>query len=260
MSGDILDDFQDLTGWTAIASGQARLQISRAPGRQGGAMRLDFDFQGGGGFVVARKRFDLTLPESYVISFDIRGRGPGNILEFKLVDASKAFMGAREDSRSQSAAAISAIKTVVDDRAAAASRNRASSTFTMSGTLGAALAFALIVGVVLSRLITRPITMLTAAMRRLATGDTDMALDLAGRKDEICGMFGAVRVFRDNAIERRHLAEQTEAEHAHDQQDPHLFPHSFPPSMSECPDRKPPTGRWQPIRERGHKRYGAASR
>jgi hypothetical protein len=88
MSGDILDDFQDLSGWTAIASGQARLEISRAPGRQGGAMRLDFDFQGGGGFVVARKGFDLTLPESYVFSLDIRGRGPGNILEFKLVDAS----------------------------------------------------------------------------------------------------------------------------------------------------------------------------
>lgn len=130
----------------------------------------------------------------------------------KLIDASKAFAGAREDSRSQSAAAISAIKSVVDDRAAAASRNRSSSTLTMSGTLGAALLFALIVGVVLSRLITRPITVLTAAMRRLATGDTDMALDLANRKDEIGGMFGAVRVFRDNAIERRRLAEQTEAE------------------------------------------------
>jgi len=130
----------------------------------------------------------------------------------KLIGASKAFTGAREDSRSQSAAAISAIKTVVDDRATAASRNRASSTFTMSGTLGAALVFALIIGIVLSRLITRPITNLTTAMRRLATGDTDMALDLAGRKDEIGGMFGAVRVFRDNAIERRRLAEQTEAE------------------------------------------------
>ncbi|MBS1180281.1 MAG: mcp4 3 [Proteobacteria bacterium] len=130
----------------------------------------------------------------------------------KLVDASKAFMGARAESRSQSAAAISAIKTVVDDRATAASRNRASSTFTMSGTLGVALVLALIIGIVLSRLITRPITSLTAAMRRLATGDTDMALDLAGRKDEIGGMFGAVRVFRDNAIERRRLTEQTEVE------------------------------------------------
>jgi hypothetical protein len=51
-------------------------------------MRLDFDFHGGGGFVVARKLFPLTLPESYAFSFDIRGIGPSNILEFKLVDAS----------------------------------------------------------------------------------------------------------------------------------------------------------------------------
>jgi methyl-accepting chemotaxis protein len=130
----------------------------------------------------------------------------------KLTDSSKAFTGARQESRSQSAAAISAIKTVVDDRAAAASRNRTSSTFTMTGTLGVALVLALMIGIVLSRLITRPITSLTAAMRRLATGDTDMALDLAGRRDEIGGMFGAVRVFRDNAIERRRLADQTEAE------------------------------------------------
>jgi hypothetical protein len=42
----------------------------------------DFDFQGGGGFVVARKPFDLFLPESYAFSFDIRGSGPSNILEF----------------------------------------------------------------------------------------------------------------------------------------------------------------------------------
>ncbi|MFZ0789943.1 MAG: hypothetical protein WAM94_10015, partial [Chromatiaceae bacterium] len=88
MSGEILDDFEDLSAWTAIASGQARLRISPERGARGGAMRLDFDFQGGGGFVVARKLLDLTLPESYCFSFDIRGRGPSNILEFKLVDAS----------------------------------------------------------------------------------------------------------------------------------------------------------------------------
>jgi hypothetical protein len=88
MNSDILDDFADLSGWTTFASGHARLRISRGEGRQGGAMRLDFDFQGGGGFVVARKLFDLTLPESYAFSFDIRGRAPGNILELKLVDGS----------------------------------------------------------------------------------------------------------------------------------------------------------------------------
>ncbi len=88
MNGDILDDFKDLSAWTAIASGQARLAISPEQGRGNGAMRLDFDFQGGGGFVVARKPFDLSLPESYAFSFDIRGSGPSNIFEFKLVDAS----------------------------------------------------------------------------------------------------------------------------------------------------------------------------
>ncbi|MFZ0790262.1 MAG: discoidin domain-containing protein [Chromatiaceae bacterium] len=88
MSGEILDDFEDWSAWTAIASGQARLRISPERGARGGAMRLDFDFRGGGGFVVARKPFPLTLPESYCFSFDIRGIGPSNILEFKLVDAS----------------------------------------------------------------------------------------------------------------------------------------------------------------------------
>ncbi len=88
MNGEILDDFAGLSGWTAIASGQARLNLTPEPGRQGTAMRLDFDFQGGGGFVVARKEFDLSLPENYTFSFGIRGQAPANIFEFKLVDAS----------------------------------------------------------------------------------------------------------------------------------------------------------------------------
>jgi hypothetical protein len=81
-----LDNFDDLSAWTPIASGQARLTLTAEQGRRGGAMRMDFDFKGGGGFVVARRRYDPSLPESYAFRFDIRGRGPGNILEFKLVD------------------------------------------------------------------------------------------------------------------------------------------------------------------------------
>jgi hypothetical protein len=88
MQTNTLDDFTDLSDWTAIASGQARLTITPERGRRAGAMRLDFDFQGGGGFVVARKLFDLSLPENYAFSFGIRGQAPANIFEFKLVDAS----------------------------------------------------------------------------------------------------------------------------------------------------------------------------
>jgi len=82
----ILDDFEDLSNWTAIASGQAQLHISRDLGLQGSAMRLDFDFRGGGGFVVARKAFPLDIPETYSFGFNIRGSAPANIFEFKLVD------------------------------------------------------------------------------------------------------------------------------------------------------------------------------
>jgi hypothetical protein len=88
MNGELLDDFEDVSGWNAITSGQTRLHISQDQGRRGKAMRLDFDFQGGGGFVVARKLFSLALPESYTFCFLIRGSAPSNIFEFKLVDES----------------------------------------------------------------------------------------------------------------------------------------------------------------------------
>lgn len=88
MNEQSLDDFADLSSWTAIASGQAQLSLSAAQGPGCDAMRMAFDFRGGGGFVVARRDYTPSLPQSYAFSFDIRGHGPGNILEFKLVDAS----------------------------------------------------------------------------------------------------------------------------------------------------------------------------
>jgi hypothetical protein len=88
MQRTVLDDFEDLSGWTAITSGQSQLSITRDQGPHGNSMRLDFDFCGGGGFVVARKLFPLQLPESYSFSFQIRGEAPSNIFEFKLMDPS----------------------------------------------------------------------------------------------------------------------------------------------------------------------------
>jgi hypothetical protein len=88
MGDKILDNFEDPSSWQAIASGQAQLLISRDRGLRGSAMRLDFDFRGGGGFVVARKEFPLEIPESYSFGFNIRGSAPANIFEFKLVDES----------------------------------------------------------------------------------------------------------------------------------------------------------------------------
>lgn len=86
--GEVLDAFQDLSGWSAIASGQAQLTITRDDGPRGSAMRLDFDFHGGGGFVVARKLFQRAMPPSWAINFQVRGAAPANKLELKLADPS----------------------------------------------------------------------------------------------------------------------------------------------------------------------------
>ena len=88
MKGEVVDDFTDISGWTPVASGQAQLDIFPDRGPRGGALRLDFDFKGGGGFVVASKRFSFPLPEAYAFTFDVHGVAPANKLEFKLVDPS----------------------------------------------------------------------------------------------------------------------------------------------------------------------------
>ncbi|MGW8187432.1 MAG: discoidin domain-containing protein, partial [Desulfobacterales bacterium] len=82
----VLDTFEDISGWKAITSGPATLRISQDQGFSANAMRLDFDFRGGGGFVVATKPFSLVIPESYCFLFQIRGLAPSNAFEFKLVD------------------------------------------------------------------------------------------------------------------------------------------------------------------------------
>jgi hypothetical protein len=82
----LLDAFTDLSGWMAVTSGQARLDITPEPGPHGPALRLDFDFGSSGGFVVARKPFAFTLPETYAFHLAIRAEAPPNSFEFKLVD------------------------------------------------------------------------------------------------------------------------------------------------------------------------------
>jgi hypothetical protein len=84
----VLDQFEDLSGWSAVASGQAELHIAPDRGPHGAAMRLDFDFKGGGGFVVARRLLSFPLPDAYAFTFNLRGAAPRNKFEFKLVDPS----------------------------------------------------------------------------------------------------------------------------------------------------------------------------
>ena len=90
----VIDDFESPDpplafapeGWSAATSEGARLELSV----EEGALRLDYDLGGGIGWVIARKAVDLTLPDNYVFSFRVRGEGPAQELQIKLVDPSGA--------------------------------------------------------------------------------------------------------------------------------------------------------------------------
>ena len=65
---------------------------------------------------------------------------------------------------------------------------------------------------VLIRRTVQPVTSLTESMRKLADGDTGVDIPEASYQDEIADMVSAVKVFRENAIERARL-EAERAEH-----------------------------------------------
>ncbi|MEI6556999.1 MAG: methyl-accepting chemotaxis protein [Rhodospirillaceae bacterium] len=85
----------------------------------------------------------------------------------------------------------------------------------MATTLGVAallflLAWGIGFGVVVTD-VTRPVRAITAAMRRLAAGDLDVAIPGAGRRDELGEMASAVAVFKENAAEVARLSAEGEA-------------------------------------------------
>ena len=90
----VLDDFETADGWTAVTPDGIALEVSTGEGLDGCALRLDFDFGGSGGYAIARKAFDIDLPDNYRFRWSVRAEGPDgglapvNDLEFKLVDPS----------------------------------------------------------------------------------------------------------------------------------------------------------------------------
>ena len=69
----------------------------------------------------------------------------------------------------------------------------------------AALLMILGIRLIFGRVITRPLTGMTVAMRRLAEGDKTIEVSAQDRADEIGEMATAVRVFKDTMIEADHL-------------------------------------------------------
>lgn len=80
------------------------------------------------------------------------------------------------------------------------------------GGLLLALALAGGMAVMLTNVLAKPLTAMTTAMRRLASGDTSVPVPAAGRKDEVGQMAAAVQTFKDAAIAKEALEVETAAQ------------------------------------------------
>ncbi|MBS0226251.1 MAG: discoidin domain-containing protein [Proteobacteria bacterium] len=82
-----LDDFRDLSLWSAVASDGVSAKIRRVDGPSGKALCLDYDFRGRSGYAVAKRTLLLHYPANYAFDLQWRGKGPANNIEFKFGDA-----------------------------------------------------------------------------------------------------------------------------------------------------------------------------
>lgn len=80
----VLDDLRDISAWQAGASDDVGARLRQEPD----GLCLDFDFGGVSGYAVLRRQLALELPRNYVFHARLKGSGPANDLQFKLLDAS----------------------------------------------------------------------------------------------------------------------------------------------------------------------------
>lgn len=75
----------DSAKWEALFSDGVTAKVAR----EGKSLRIDFDFTQGAGYGGAVLDWPIDLPANYQFTMNVRGEGPANNLEFKLVDPSK---------------------------------------------------------------------------------------------------------------------------------------------------------------------------
>jgi hypothetical protein len=83
-----LHAFDDAAQWTASASDQVSASLRRGEGADADALCLAFDFHGVSGYAAMRRTLPIDYPANYAFSFRVRGNGPDNALQFKVLDAS----------------------------------------------------------------------------------------------------------------------------------------------------------------------------
>ncbi|HEY4069476.1 MAG TPA: hypothetical protein VGM74_21390 [Burkholderiaceae bacterium] len=84
----VLDDFSTLAPWSIHATDDVKASLQSVDGPGGRAMCIAYDFGHVTGYVSARRELPLDFPPRYEFALNVRGEGPLNALQFKLVDAS----------------------------------------------------------------------------------------------------------------------------------------------------------------------------
>lgn len=78
---------EDPRAWKPLASDGVKFGVVVEPSRGGSpALRIDFDFTAGAGYGGVTLDLPMDLPENYEFASSVRGEGPANNLELKLVD------------------------------------------------------------------------------------------------------------------------------------------------------------------------------
>ncbi|MFD1695007.1 methyl-accepting chemotaxis protein [Roseibium aestuarii] len=133
--------------------------------------------------------------------------------EFANLNAAYGAMQAATTALNELDSAVREGITGLTQSQAAEAASKSELTLTLIGTaVVISIAFGVLIAMVLSLVIVRPTRALTDVMARLAAGDTDLEIPSTEQKDEIGDMSRTVRVFRDNAIERRRLEAQSAEE------------------------------------------------
>ncbi len=83
----VVDDFEDVSAWSAHPAEGVELKLASDRGAHGKALRIDVHFTRGTGYAVVRRPVSLDLPVDYAFRFAVRGEIPVNHLELKLVDS-----------------------------------------------------------------------------------------------------------------------------------------------------------------------------
>jgi hypothetical protein len=124
----VIDSCDDAAVWEIRAADGVRLSTSVVPGNDKGmepcggvdrggdgdpnakALRIDYDFSRGSGYGIIRRAVTIALPENYRFTWKMRGDGPRNTLEFKLVEPeAPAVSAASADGNGGGAAQVGAV-------------------------------------------------------------------------------------------------------------------------------------------------------